>query len=67
VTACRFEIDVVAGATALHTGRPLYRVACETHGLIHPGSTSASHQVNKHLEHPDLVWDVPTPGGGNGQ
>ena len=42
--------------TAFHTGRPLYRVACETCGvLVHPGSTAADLQVENHLRYRALA------------
>lgn len=34
--------------TATHTGRPLYRVMCTAHGLIHPGTTNPDWQRDYH-------------------
>lgn len=43
--------------TGFTSGRRLYRVECVTCNiLVHPGSTSAKHQIDAHLEHPTQRW-----------
>lgn len=49
--------------TAFHTGRPLYRVECMIHGLVHPGTTWADWHVEHHLSDPEYVWPARTPDG----
>lgn len=55
---CRFKISET-GETGINSGRPRFRVECETHGLIHPRSTGAAHQVNWHLDDPGRVHHDP--------
>jgi hypothetical protein len=47
---------------ALHTGRPLYRVTCAVHGLLHPGTTGPDHWRTSH-ERDGEAWHAEVPRG----
>jgi len=65
------EVSKVEGHTSTYSGRPLFRVVCPVHGLIHPGTTSGENWIRAHQES-GRVWpgkddhvppgtDIPVP------
>ena len=47
-----------AGKVAIHSRRPLYRVTCAAHGLVHPQTTDADHWRQLHAAGGE-TWPAP--------
>lgn len=55
VTGCQAALTATQlTVTALHTGRPLHRVECPVHGIVHPGTTSPERQEEYHRRTGDV-------------